>query len=125
MHLFSTPWKHFQGVEKGCIRNERVQRKGRTTGSGELWTVGFEVMQFLNVCENQCYSYCRTLNTKSFFFMITFVWYWRDPYPVQIKLVYVCDMIIATIVYASVSRFSSIYIPMLQKAFLVILQDSK
>ena len=57
--------------------------------------------------------------------MITFVWYWRDPYPVQIKLVYVCDMIIATIVYASVSRFSSIYIPMLQKAFLVILQDSK
>ena len=68
MHLFSTPWKHVQGVEKGCIRNERVQRKGRTTGSGELWTVGFEVMQFLNVSENQCYSYCRTLNTKSFFY---------------------------------------------------------
>ena len=124
MQLFCTPLKYFQGVEKGCIRNERVQRKGRTTGSGELWTVGFEVMQFLNVCENQWYSYCRTLNTKSFF-MITFVGYWRDPYLVQIKLVYVCGMVIATSVYESVSWFSSIYIPMLQKAFLVIFQDSK
>ena len=24
MHPFSNPWKHFQGVEKGCIRNEWI-----------------------------------------------------------------------------------------------------
>ena len=40
--------------------------------------------------------------------MITFVWYWRDPYTVQIYLVHMCSMIIAISVYAWVSWFSSI-----------------